>query len=139
MRKKGIPPQIQPALIDTSQRPEGSKDDDICHLIGISMDKYGKPVSLFTTNRWVTGETWYAAADVIQLIDYFNIDHSFPSWPVNLWLSSMVRVYRDEIMALIHERDQNITAWQTAYPEKNPYEDRLLEVTSSFMLSSHKL
>jgi hypothetical protein len=134
MRKKGIPPHIQPTTIDTSQQPEGSKTDDICHLIAISMDKYGKPVSLFTTNRWVTGETWYQAADVISLLDYFNIDHSYPSWPLNLWLSSMVRVYRDEIITLIKQRDATITEWQQRHPEKNPYEDRALEVTSTFML-----
>jgi hypothetical protein len=64
IRKKGIPPHIQPMEIDTSQRPEGSKEDDICHLIAISMDKFGKPISLFTTNRWVTGETWYQAQDL---------------------------------------------------------------------------
>ncbi len=134
LRKKGIPPHIQPLIIDTTQRPEGSKDDDICHLIAISMDKYGKPVSLFTTNRWVTGETWYQAEDVIQLLDYYNIDHSYPSWPLNLWLSSMVRVYRDEISALIRQRDQAIADWKRQYPDKNPYEDRALEVTSTLML-----
>ena len=134
LRKKGIPPQIQPVAIDTSQRPEGSKEDDICHLIAISMDKFGNPVSLFTTNRWVTGETWYNAADVTRLIDYFNIDHSFPSWPLNLWLSSMVRVYRNEIIQLIHQRDQTIAAWQQKYPDRNAYEDRALEVTSTLML-----
>ncbi|MCX7123993.1 MAG: hypothetical protein NTV32_10115 [Gammaproteobacteria bacterium] len=134
LRKKGIPEQIQPKYINLSQRPEGSKEEDICHLIAISMDKHGNPVSLFTTNRWVTGETWYSAADVIQLIDYFNIDHSYPSWPLNLWLSSIVRVYRDEIIALIHQRDQKIEAWQAQYPEKNAYEDRRLEVTSTLVL-----
>ncbi len=134
LRKKGIPDTLQPVDIDRSCRPDGSKEDDICHLIGISMDKYGQPLSLFTTNRWVTGETWYDAATVIQLLDYFNIDHCLPSWPLNLWLSSMVRVYRDEIAQLIMARDERIAAWKIAYPERNPYEDRELEVTSSLDL-----
>lgn len=134
MRKKGIPESIQPQNIDRSQRPQDSKEDDICHLIGIAMDKYGFPTHLFTTNRWVTGESWYTAEDVIRLLDYFNIDHAYPSWPLNLWLSSMVRVYRDEIATLIRERDQIIAEWQTAHPDKNTYEDRDLEVTSILKL-----
>lgn len=29
------------------------------HLVAISMDRYGRPTALFTTNRWVTDETVY--------------------------------------------------------------------------------
>lgn len=134
IRKKGIPPEIQPQVINTACRPAGSFEDDICHLIAISMDKFGNPTCLFTTNRWVTGETWYSAADVIKLIDYFHIDHSYPSWPLNLWLSSMVRVYRDEIIRLIQERDLKIQTWQKAHPDQNVYEDRRLEITSHLHL-----
>lgn len=135
LRKKGIPQSIQAQEIDRSQRPQDSKEDDICHLIGIAMDPHGFPTHLFTTNRWVTGESWYKAEDVIQLLDYFNIDHSYPSWPLNLWLSSMVRVYRDEIAALILKRDQAITDWRAAHSDNNAYEDRALEVTSILQLS----
>lgn len=134
IRSKGIPADIQPIELDPFCRPEGSKQDDICHLIAISMDKFGQPTRLFTTNRWVTGETWYQAEDVIKLLDYFNMDHSYPSWPLNLWLSSMVRVYRIEIAELIKQRDQTIEAWQKAHPDKNVYEDRRLEITSFYTL-----
>ena len=132
LRKKGIPPELQPLKIDQRQRPKDSREDDICHIIAISMDKHGYPIQFFTTNRWVTGETWYDAASVIKLLDYFNIDHAYPSWPVNLWLSSMVRIYKNTIAKLIFERDQTIKYWQTQHPEKNAYEDRRLEVTSCF-------
>lgn len=134
IRKNGIPPEIQPIDIDRSCRPEGSKEDEICHLVAISMDKFGYPIRLFTTNRWVTGETWYQAEDIVKLIDYFNMDHSYPSWPLNLWLSSMVRAYRNEIVDLIRQKDQAIAAWKKAHPDKNVYEDRRLEITSSYEL-----
>lgn len=134
MRLKGIPSDIQPATISREDRPEGSKEDDICHLIAIAMDAQGEAIQLFTTNRWVTGETWYQAEDVIRLLDYFNIDHSYPSWPLNLWLSSMVRIYRDEIATLVRARDLTISDWQVQHPDKNVYEDRRLEVTSSLDL-----
>lgn len=134
IRKKGIPTEVVPPDIDRSNRPVGSKEDEVCHLISISMDKQGYPIGLFTTNRWVTGETWYNAPDVIRLLDYFNIDHCYPSWPLNLWLSSMVRIYKHEIAHLILERDETIKHWKAAHPEHNVYEDRRLEVTSFLKL-----
>lgn len=139
IRKNGIPETMKPYEIDRSCRPEGSKEDEICHLIAISMDKYGYPIRLFTTNRWVTGETWYSAEDVIKLLDYFNVDHSYPSWPLNLWLSSMVRAYRTEIIDLIRKRDETIAAWQKAHPHRNVYEDRDLEITSVCELPKSEL
>lgn len=139
MRKKGIPEAINPIKVEKKGRPKGSKEDDVCHLVAISMDSHGYPIELFTTNRWVTGESWYDANSVIQLLDYFNIDHSYPSWPVNLWLSSMVRVYKAQIAQLILERDRSIQEWQKAHPHKNVYEDRKLEITSSIKLPRHDI
>jgi hypothetical protein len=139
LRTKGIPSEFTPVKIDKKGRPKGSKDDDVCHLIAISMDKQGYPIELFTTNRWVTGETWYDVGAVIKLLDYFNIDHSYPSWPVNLWLSSMVRVYKNEIAKLILQRDEAIKNWQAAHPKDNAYEARTLEVTSSLLLPNHNI
>ncbi len=132
IRKAGVPPEIQPIEIDRTDRPKGSKEDDICHIIAISMDKQGAATRLFTTNRWVTGEMWYQASDVVKLIDYFNMDHAYPSWPLNLWLSSLVRVYRNEILSLVEERDRVIAAWKQQHPDRNVYEDRQLEITSVY-------
>jgi len=139
IRKPGIPATIQLVEVSKACRPENSKDDEVCHLISISMDKHGYPNRFFTTNRWVTGESWYQASDVITLLDYFNLDHSYPSWPLNLWISSMVRVYRNEISKLIFERDQVIDAWQQKHPDKNVYEDRNLEITSQYVLPENSL
>ena len=41
------------------------------------MDDYGYPVGLFAVNRWVTGESWYRAADVARLLDRFDVDHAY--------------------------------------------------------------
>jgi hypothetical protein len=137
IRRKGIPAELAPKIIDKAGRAADSKEDDVCHLIAISMDKHGYPRELFTTNRWVTGETWYDAHSVIQLLDYFNIDHTYPSWPVNLWISSMVRVYKQKIIDLLLARDQVLERWQSLHPQVNAYEDRNLEVTSVLTLPAH--
>ena len=50
------------------------RGDKISHLVAISMDKWGLPIGLFTTNRWVTAENWYEAADVVAMLDCFDID-----------------------------------------------------------------
>lgn len=105
-------------------------NDEVCHLIGVSMDKFGQVMRLFTTNRWVTGETWFAADDVIRLLEHFKMDHAQPSWPVNLWLNSIVTVFKPTIRTLITERDKTIAAHVSQSNNTFVYEDRGLEVTS---------
>lgn len=39
------------------------------HLLAIGVDARGMPLRLFTTNRWVTDETWLPAERVIALIE----------------------------------------------------------------------
>jgi hypothetical protein len=94
------------------------------------MDKLGIPIRLFTTNRWVTGETWYAAADVIRLLDRFEIDHAYPSWPTNIWLGAMIRLFRPEIELLVQGRDREVAQWRERHPGANVFEDRELEITT---------
>lgn len=124
LRAKGVPKGIRPAPV------AGNRDDDLCHLIAVSMDHYGRPIRLFTTNRWVTGETWYAARDVIALLDLFDVDVARPNWVVNRWLTALVRLFRPRIAALIRARDEAIAQWRASHPEANVLEDRALEVTS---------
>ena len=133
LRQKGIPKQIKPAVIPNAW--EEDEPDDICHLIGISMNHDGKPKELFTVNRWVTGETWYDAADVIRMLDYFKIDHAWPSWPTNIWLSEMVQLYKAQIAHLILQRDQALEDWKAQHPGVNPFEDKGLEIMSSLPLT----
>ncbi|MDF2939833.1 MAG: hypothetical protein K0R66_475 [Gammaproteobacteria bacterium] len=136
LRKKGIPKTCKPAKIDKSKRPKGSIEEELCHLICIAMNKQGYPIALFTTNRWVTGETWYKASDVIKMLDYFAMDHAYPSWPLNIWLTQMVKHFKPQIIELIKQRDQTIKAWQKKHPDRDVYEDRELEVTSYLPIST---
>jgi len=135
LRQNGIPKICKPLKLDTSNRPKDSVQDELCHLIAIAMDKQGYPIALFTTNRWVTGETWYKASDVIKMLDYFAMDHAYPSWPLNLWLTAMVKLYKPQIIELIKQRDKTIKAWQKKHPERDVFEDRELEITSYLELT----
>ena len=106
------------------------RDDRLSHLIAVSMDSRGIPVALFTTNRWVTAENWYAAEQVCDMVDRFDIDHSQPSWPTNLWITAMLRLFRPQIADLLHRRDAAVEEWRTRHPDTDVFEDRGLEVTS---------
>ncbi|MDP6690307.1 MAG: hypothetical protein QF384_12490 [Alphaproteobacteria bacterium] len=108
-------------------------DDIICHLIAISMDQRGYPTHLFTTNHWVTGEHWYGADDVTELLDSFVIDHTFPSWAVNRWITAMVALYQPQIAKLLTERDATIQEWADSH-DGDVLEDRDLDLTSKISL-----
>ena len=134
LRAAGMAEGVRPApLPESVERPLGG--DALSHLVAISMDRRGYPVRLFTTNRWVTGETWYDATDVAGMIDRFVIDHASPSWPTNRWISAMIRLFKPQILQLLEERDAAVTLWQKGHPEESVYEDRDLEVTSSMRIS----
>ena len=110
LRPKGMPPGIEPAPVDDYEPPKGD-NDALSHLIAISCDQGGAAMKLFTTNRWVTGEVWYGAADVCRMLNYFIIDHVRPSWAVNIWVTSMVTLFRPQIRALVMDRDSVVEAW----------------------------
>lgn len=112
-----------------------SGQDALAHLVAISMDAYGEPIGLFTVNRWVCADTWYAAPDVIRMSQRFKIDHAFPSWPVNRWITALLALHAPQIEWLLHTRDAVITAWASAHPQRDVYEDRELEAISYLPLS----
>lgn len=130
LRAKGMPRDIIPApYAGTANRP--LHEDAISHLIAVAMDSSGLPTSLFTTNRWVTGETYYAADDVIAMIDRFDIDHAYPCLATNRWITALLRLFRPHIEVLLHERDAALRNWERHYPDADIFEDRRLEITSA--------
>lgn len=118
------------ALLSRSGRGPGcSAEDDAVHLIGISMNAEGWPIGVFATNRWVTGGQWRRAPEILRILPRFKIDHAFPSWPVNHWISAMMILFRPHIEALLRHRDAVVAAHGRKHPDRNPLEDRDLEVT----------
>lgn len=121
-----------PAVPPAPQPNQGADNDELSHLVAIVLDAAGEPLRLFTTNRWVTGETWYAAADVIAMLDRFVIDFARPSWPLNRWISAMFRLFRPQMAELLQARDAAIMSWRRRHRGKvHVFEDRRLEVASA--------
>lgn len=134
LRPKGMPADMSPAAIPGATLPE-DKDNHLSHLVAISMSSPGYAFRLFTVNRWVTGEVWYKAKQVKRMLDLFVIDHTWPSWPVNRWISAMVPLFKPQIVALIDARDRTIERWVAEVsgsdtPHETVFEDREREVTS---------
>jgi hypothetical protein len=120
-----------PLLAPIAQPNQGSGNDKLSHLVAIGMSPAGLPVRLFTTNRWVTGETWYRAEDVGRMLDRFVVDHAKPSWPLNRWIGAMFRLFRPQMLELLQARDVAIMNWRRRHRGKvHVFEDRRLEVTS---------
>lgn len=137
VRAKGMPAGVAPVAYDGDEKwPEG--DQALSHLIAISMDKAGYPIGLFAVNRWVTGETWYSADDVKSMLDNFLIDHAWPAWPVNRWISAMTILFRPQIESLLDERDEVVAQWAKKHSDRDVFEDRKLEITGSCKISVDK-
>ncbi len=129
LRAKGMPAGIEPVpYAGKAKRPVGN--DALAHFVAISMDGPGFPIGLFTTNRWVTDETFYSAGDAIAMLDRFEIDHTYPCLATNQWITAMLKLFRPQIKALLEERDRSIRTWAVSRPGTDVYEDRDLEITS---------
>jgi hypothetical protein len=133
VRARGFPDGVSPAPY-TGDHPPPSGSDAICHLIAVSMNPMGLPVGLFTTNRWVTAETYYPAQDTIRVLKNFSVDHADPCWATNRFLTALLKLFRPQIERLILERDTSVTDWQRRHPGVDVFEDRNLEVTSEMAI-----
>jgi len=134
LRPRGMPKGIKPALVRGYVAPEDA-NDALSHLVAVAMSDKGQPFQLFTTNRWVTGETWYAAHDVIAMLDRFAVELVRPSFAVNRWITALVRLFRPQIEALVLERDRVIAQWQRRNAKLDVFEDRRLAVASKIDIS----
>ena len=129
LRGSALPADMSQATGFQETQPWPRGEDAVAHLVAVSMDAWGKPIGLFATNRWVTDETWFDAEDIIRHIGRFQVDHAWPSWAVNLWLSALIRLYQPHIEQLLRHRDAVIARRHLENPGTDVLEDRSLEIT----------
>lgn len=145
LRAEGMPSGVTPLLLPeaaianlpTPPQAAPSKRgarDEVSHLVAIAIDGSGDAVRLFTTNRWVTGETWYRAEDVIRMLDRFSLDAADPSSIVDRWLTAIVRLYQPEIAMLLRKRDEAVMDPLRRRRKIDVFEDAKLEITSSLSI-----
>ncbi|HXQ50879.1 MAG TPA: hypothetical protein VN802_07285 [Stellaceae bacterium] len=146
LRARGMPPGVRPLVLPelaiagtpaapaapSAPQPHAGEDGEWCHLVAIAMDVAGRPIRLFTTNRWVTGETWYRASDVAAMLGRFALGTVGPAPLLNRWIAAMIGFYRPQIEALAAARDEAVMGWRRRRRGKvHVFEDRRLEVTSA--------
>ncbi|MGB8840871.1 MAG: hypothetical protein WCC64_07345 [Aliidongia sp.] len=137
----GLMPLVLPemGLAPSSSKPERADPGThrsacdrgvFSHLIAISIDPHGRPVGLFTTNRWVTGETWYRAEDVIRMLDRFDFAVATAGL-VDRWLAAVLRILKPAIVELVQARDEAIMEWRRRRSRQfHVFDDRRLEIVS---------
>jgi hypothetical protein len=121
---------VAPPLVSPSAPLRRGRRAEVCHLIAIAVDGGGEPIGLFTTNRWVTGETWYRADDVVRLIAQLRFDPLQPAPLLDRWITAVVRLFATDIAGLVARRDRLILDWRWRWPRRNALEDPQLEITS---------
>ena len=146
LRARGMPAGMRPLVLPElaiagspdapthgPSAPQAQEDGDPwCHLVAVAMDAAGRPIRLFTTNRWVTGETWYRAGDVAAMLDRFVVARGAAPGPLDRWITAMLGLFRPQISALLQERDDAVMGWRRRRRGKvHVFEDRRLEVTSA--------
>ena len=117
----------------------GAEPGAYMHLVGLSLNALGQPVRLFTTNRWVTAETWRPAAEVEQALARFTVQARGRMAPVARWLTAMVQLYGRQLALLVRRRDavmaRRARALSMAQPWDALWEDRRLDVVTESRIS----
>jgi len=144
-RAEGMPRGVMPLLLpeaaiaNLTTPPQAAPSkrgarDEVSHLLAIALDGRGEAVRLFTTNRWVTGETWYRAEDVIRMIERFSLDHVEPASIVGRWIAAVVRLYQPEIAMLLRKRDEAVMDPRRQRRRVDVFENPKFEITSSLAI-----
>ena len=118
MRYPNIPKHIKPTPL-----PDWDKhiNNPMTHLVAIAMSRYGKPIRLFTVNRWVSSEIWYDAEHTPQLLSQFKMTLTdSPYWQVlDQWIETLMHVFSPQITWLQRARDVYIKQKQVTEKSKH--------------------
>lgn len=126
LRAQGMPPGLVPASCPGVEKNRSP----LCHLVAIGLDRRGEVGCLFTTNRWVTAETWYDAPQVTAMLPCFHVGHAEPSPMANRWIRSVMTLFHPQISDLLLARDVRVAERAGEIGKQAALEDRDLEITS---------
>lgn len=133
----GLRPLAPPPAAEGGDGEDGSAG--LCHLVAIGVDEAGRPRRVFTTNQWVTGEAWYATADVVALLHRFTLDTARRDPLIGDWLTAAVHLLRGPIIAVILDRDAALGVAGTEPPPASRLADRQLEVLAERPVAAETL
>ncbi|MDX2346972.1 MAG: hypothetical protein QNK11_08900 [Legionella sp.] len=106
-------------------------NNPMTHLVAIAMNRHGKPIRLFTVNRWVTSEIWYDAKHTEALLTQFNFDENQNNWKIlDQWIEALLQLFTPQIIWLREARDALIKT----YP-KNAYNNKKINELSTLSIN----
>jgi hypothetical protein len=100
------------------------------HLLGVGLNAQGVPISLFTVNRWVTGDLMLSGPTTVELLESMTLKTGFPA--IDAVLVGLARLYQADIRALIRRRDATLRS--RARQGAGTLDDERLEVLSELQL-----
>ncbi|MDF1646094.1 MAG: hypothetical protein P1U61_03800 [Legionellaceae bacterium] len=107
IRYPNIPKNIKPTPL-----PDWDKyiNNPMTHLIAIAMNRHGKPIRLFTVNRWVSSEIWYDAKHTESLLNQFKMTRNDDAyWKIlDQWIEALLHLFAPQIIWLREARDKLI-------------------------------
>ncbi len=106
-----------------------------CHLVAISSNELGESEYLFTINHWSAQEANYSIEDLVKILNQFDVSHARPSYPVNRLISSILALFKPQIIQLFHDREVAMNAFQAQRPDIPAMANEDLEVTSKVKIS----
>ncbi|HJV85297.1 MAG TPA: hypothetical protein VJ698_07450 [Noviherbaspirillum sp.] len=115
--------------------PGNGSTASFSHLVGISLDTFGMPMRIFSTNRWVTDETWIDSSGMESRLARFRVDARGRMAPVAAWITAFVRAYKGDIGDLLRKRDTVVAKRTRKASLDQVLEDRKLAVISEKQVS----
>jgi hypothetical protein len=112
-----------------AEAPGGAPDAAPTHLIAIALDASGGVLRLFTTNQWVTGETWREAKETRALLHGFAMRPG-ASPDRDGWIVAMLRLFRPQIEDLIDARDAALERLRRERPGEDLFACRDVRILS---------
>lgn len=104
--------------------------DRTAHVVAISMNTRGRPQALFTVNRWATGDADEPRERPEAFARRFHVDERRGPCEVVTFVNLVYRTFLAEIEGLQDLKARALADYRTTHPERDPFEDRNLEVLS---------
>lgn len=96
------------------------------HLLAIGLSPVGVPVSLFTTNRWVTGDQLLSSESSLRLLQSISLDTGNEA--IDQLIASLIHLYQSKLISLFRMRDRTLFARARRGP--GALDDESVEVLS---------
>ncbi len=131
-RPEGTGGQIDASAESSFLGTLGASDSDAGtrHLLAIGMNPVGVPISLFTVNRWVTGDLLLSRSSTLVLLESMELNTGYPT--IDAVLTTLSQLYRPEIRFLMSRRDAALRARAAKGP--GTLDDTRVEVLSEVSL-----